>query len=91
MDKMCGMAESISKKCKHYKPKSFFNCEADKCYMIEKEGESIMKDNSFDKKAQREFIKAVAKAMKPLEKALKEFVKAISKIDWEKINENLRK
>jgi len=38
---------------------------------------------AFDKKAQREFMRLIAEAMKPLEKALREFKETISKIDWD--------
>ena len=74
---------AMDKAMKEYK-KGLFN-EMAKKYAIQK------RDYTFDKKAQREFMKAIAESIKPLEKALREFKKTISKIDWRKINENLSK
>ena len=74
---------AIDKAMKEYK-KGVFD-EIAKKYAVRK------RDYTFDKKAQREFMKAIAESIKPLEKALREFKKTISKIDWRKINENLSK
>lgn len=38
-----------------------------------------------------EFFRQINRALRPLRKALMRFKKSISKVDWEKINEELKK
>ena len=44
-----------------------------------------------NEKDRKEFIKLIKEAVRPLKKAMLKFQRTISKIDWEKLNEELKK
>ena len=56
------------------------------------ESEGVLKMNLIEnEKDRKEFTKLIKEAVRPLKKAMLKFQRTISKIDWERLTEELKK